>query len=96
MAHSNFQGDVMKPIVVIAALFASALGYSGAAHAYSQEEVNMFAPPEDMAKSTVAQTAPAVDATKGEATKSIQPATVPVIRTSMPVPSQSGGTSADQ
>ena len=86
----------MKPIVLIAALFASALGYSVGAHAYSQEEVNMFAPPEDTVKSTVAQGAPAVEATKGEAMKSTEPATVPVIRTSMPVPSQSGGTSADQ
>jgi hypothetical protein len=96
MSRSNFQGDVMKPIVVIAALFASALGYSGVAHAYSQEEVNMFAPAEDTAKTTVAQTAPAVAATKVEAVKSTEPVTGSVIRTSAPAPTQSGGTSADQ
>src|SRR5438445_239217 len=40
----------MKSIVIVAAILASALGYTGAAHAYSQEEVNMFAPPETSAK----------------------------------------------
>jgi hypothetical protein len=86
----------MKSIVIVAAILASALGYTGAAHAYSQEEVNMFAPPENTAKSAVAKVVPSVSATKAEAVRVVEPATAPVIRTSTPAPSQPGAASVDQ